>query len=352
ARPTVEVAHEALIRTWPRLRSWIDANRDKLRARAAILQAKAEWEQHGRREDLLLPPGFQLERARALLAEPGDLTVDDIQEFITSSSASEEAERKQREDLVRQRQEEQEKQRERELKQARELADAQQKIIKAQRKATRRLLIGLGASILLAIFGLGQAYFVGVEKSRAEAKSQIARLQSQLAQLNNIKAAYTKQPEALAIEANKVVSKISAENERIWSESLSKAYREKIVANIVEGLNSFPYRTLDSKLRVALYAIAAIPEENAALNESLRRIIAENGAPDIDQLGALTGRDQLISIGVRRIARIELNQDMQSNEMDECSLLRRMEIPVFQILEWDDSSTSLVCPFPFLAPRR
>jgi len=42
ARPTVEVAHEALIRTWPRLRGWIDANREKLRARAAILQAKAE----------------------------------------------------------------------------------------------------------------------------------------------------------------------------------------------------------------------------------------------------------------------------------------------------------------------
>jgi energy-coupling factor transporter ATP-binding protein EcfA2 len=48
ARPTVEVAHEALIRTWPRLRGWIDANREKLRARAAVLQAKGEWEQHER----------------------------------------------------------------------------------------------------------------------------------------------------------------------------------------------------------------------------------------------------------------------------------------------------------------
>src|SRR5262249_12367256 len=34
ARPTVEVAHEALIRTWPRLREWINGNREKLRARA------------------------------------------------------------------------------------------------------------------------------------------------------------------------------------------------------------------------------------------------------------------------------------------------------------------------------
>jgi WD40 repeat protein len=100
ARPTVEVAHEALIRTWPRLRGWIDANREKLRARAAVLQAKAEWEQQRRREDLLLPAGFQLERARALLAEPGDLTIDDIQEFIAISSAREESERKEREEAL------------------------------------------------------------------------------------------------------------------------------------------------------------------------------------------------------------------------------------------------------------
>jgi WD40 repeat protein len=100
ARPTVEVAHEALIRTWPRLRGWIDANREKLRARAAVLQAKAEWEQQRRREDLLLPAGFQLERARALLAEPGDLTIDDIQEFIALSSAREESERKEREEAL------------------------------------------------------------------------------------------------------------------------------------------------------------------------------------------------------------------------------------------------------------
>jgi len=86
-RPTVEVTHEALIRTWPRLRVWIDSNWEKLRARAAILQAKADWEQQARRKDLLLPSGFQLERGRALLEDPGDLAIDDIREFIALSSA-------------------------------------------------------------------------------------------------------------------------------------------------------------------------------------------------------------------------------------------------------------------------
>jgi WD40 repeat protein len=103
SRPTVEVAHEALIRTWPRLREWIDSNREKLRARAALLQAKVDWEQNHRRDDMLLPTGLQLERARNLLADPGDISTDEIKEFISLSSAREETERKQREAADRQR---------------------------------------------------------------------------------------------------------------------------------------------------------------------------------------------------------------------------------------------------------
>ena len=97
ARPTVEVAHEVLIRAWPRLRVWIDANREKLRARAAVLQAKNNWQQNGKPDDLLLPAGFQLERARALLVDPGDISTDDITEFISLSSARDETERRERE---------------------------------------------------------------------------------------------------------------------------------------------------------------------------------------------------------------------------------------------------------------
>jgi TPR repeat protein/energy-coupling factor transporter ATP-binding protein EcfA2 len=103
ARPTVEVAHEALIRTWPRLRGWIDANREKLRARAAVLQSKADWEQSAKRDDMLLPSGLQLERARTLLADPGDITTDDIKEFVSLSSAREEAAQKQASNAQRKR---------------------------------------------------------------------------------------------------------------------------------------------------------------------------------------------------------------------------------------------------------
>jgi TPR repeat protein len=100
-RPTVEVAHEALIRTWPRLREWIDASRERLRAREAVLQAKSDWQKNGERADMLLPPGLPLERARSLLADPGDITTDDLEEFISLSSAREEAVKRQAADVHR-----------------------------------------------------------------------------------------------------------------------------------------------------------------------------------------------------------------------------------------------------------
>src|SRR5262249_3746405 len=171
------VAHEALIRTWPRLRQWVDSNREKLRSRAAILQAKAEWEQHGRREDLLLPAGFHLDRARALLAEPGDLTVDDIQEFITLSSVREENERKQKEAeqarmpvMTAARLWQQSGRKPSylpfgaALKEAEKYADAAPEVremVAAGRSHTRRLRILVGAAIvvLLSIIPLGSSIF-------------------------------------------------------------------------------------------------------------------------------------------------------------------------------------------------
>ena len=144
ARPTVEVAHEALIRTWPRLRQWIDSNREKLRSRTAILQAKADWEQNGKRDDMLLPAGLQLERARSLLADPGDIGTDDIKEFILLSSAREQAERKEREEAL-----ERDKAQVAEIKAAQaRTADAQARIASSQR-ITRWAFAAVAAVILI-----------------------------------------------------------------------------------------------------------------------------------------------------------------------------------------------------------
>jgi WD40 repeat protein/DNA-binding SARP family transcriptional activator len=59
--PTVEVAHEALLAAWDRLRGWIDEARDDIRVRNTLASAAADWEAAGRDESFLLR-GARLER--------------------------------------------------------------------------------------------------------------------------------------------------------------------------------------------------------------------------------------------------------------------------------------------------
>jgi hypothetical protein len=94
SRATVEIAHEALIRRWPTLRAWVDANGEALRARAAILRAKAEWEENDRVDKFLLDPGIQLERGRSLLHSPRDVPVDDIRDYVELAREATAAEQK------------------------------------------------------------------------------------------------------------------------------------------------------------------------------------------------------------------------------------------------------------------
>src|SRR4029453_14376561 len=50
---TVQIAHEALLHSWPRLHAWIEDYRDDLRTRQRISHAAAEWQEEQRDPDLL-----------------------------------------------------------------------------------------------------------------------------------------------------------------------------------------------------------------------------------------------------------------------------------------------------------
>jgi tetratricopeptide (TPR) repeat protein len=152
-RATVEVAHEALIRTWPRLREWVDANREMLRARAAVLQAQADWERNGRRDDLLLPAGFQLERARELLENPGDITIDDIQDYISSSLAREKARL--------------DEEKEKELEDAFEAAAVERAAREAAELSRRKLQHYLLAASILGLLAAGNLVYAVYSRSAA-----------------------------------------------------------------------------------------------------------------------------------------------------------------------------------------
>ncbi len=82
---TVAIAHEALLRAWPRARAWLEDNRDDLRRQARLSESAARWEASGRRRDLLLPPGQLLEEARDLNARRSDLIDAGARGFLTLS---------------------------------------------------------------------------------------------------------------------------------------------------------------------------------------------------------------------------------------------------------------------------
>ena len=58
---SVEVAHEALIRNWPRLRAWLDENRADLRLHRRLMESAREWQRLGRDDGALYRAGVLAE---------------------------------------------------------------------------------------------------------------------------------------------------------------------------------------------------------------------------------------------------------------------------------------------------
>jgi eukaryotic-like serine/threonine-protein kinase len=63
-QPIVKVAHEALLRQWPRADHWIKENRRLLQARARLQHAAERWNSEGYPDDHLLNPGRPLGEAQ------------------------------------------------------------------------------------------------------------------------------------------------------------------------------------------------------------------------------------------------------------------------------------------------
>lgn len=74
-KPVVGIAHEALLRHWPRVHEWLEANRDMLRAHGRLAASADRWEQEGRRPDLLLASGRPLDEALAVIEAGVELGV-------------------------------------------------------------------------------------------------------------------------------------------------------------------------------------------------------------------------------------------------------------------------------------
>ncbi|TWP49494.1 hypothetical protein FKR81_23395 [Lentzea tibetensis] len=83
---TVEISHEAVIRSWPRLRDWISEDREGLRVHRKLTAAAADWEAHDRDPGALyrgVPLSLATERAARTDLNPQE------QAFLDASTAAE-----------------------------------------------------------------------------------------------------------------------------------------------------------------------------------------------------------------------------------------------------------------------
>lgn len=87
---TVEVAHEALIRQWQRMRDWLDESREAVRLQRRLLAAAEEW-QRSDKDPSFLARGLQLEQFE-LQAVSGGVALNVLEaEYLKASTAARDA---------------------------------------------------------------------------------------------------------------------------------------------------------------------------------------------------------------------------------------------------------------------
>ena len=160
--PTIEVAHEALLSEWPRLRGWLDQSRDDIRMQRRLAAAAAEWEQSNRDEGFLLH-GSRLDMFSGWRAN-SDMALTSIETtFLNFSLVAQQ-----------QRQAAEEARQKRELETAQKLAQEQSDRAAEQARSASRLrwlAAGLAVILLLAI---GAAWLAAIRGQEAQANANLA----------------------------------------------------------------------------------------------------------------------------------------------------------------------------------
>jgi WD40 repeat protein/serine/threonine protein kinase/DNA-binding XRE family transcriptional regulator len=169
-RPTVEVAHEALLREWGRLRVWLEASRADVRMQRLLATAAVEWDASGREPSYLLG-GARLTQFAGWAEQTGIALTQDERAYLDASVA----EHVQREAAEWERQQ-------RELEAARQLAATEQRRADEQSQAAarlrRRALFLAGALMLALIAAVAAGVFAQNARSNLT-RSEQQRLAAQ-----------------------------------------------------------------------------------------------------------------------------------------------------------------------------
>ena len=84
-RPTVRLAHDAVLASWPRASEAAQASREFYRVRAEVEDALRRWQEHGRPKDRLIQSGVPLAEAEKLVRDFGAELPVELTSFVTAS---------------------------------------------------------------------------------------------------------------------------------------------------------------------------------------------------------------------------------------------------------------------------
>lgn len=160
--PTVEIAHEALIREWARLRDWSAESRDELRIQRRLSAATSDW-QSAERDPSFLAAGARLAQFEALLAGHLALTAGE-REYVIASSA-EHTRREAQVEVARQR----------ELILAQQAAHSQRRAANRLRYLVGTLAIFLVVAALLSLAATKNASAAAAAEDQAQHAAATAR---------------------------------------------------------------------------------------------------------------------------------------------------------------------------------
>lgn len=270
----VEVAHEALVRNWPTLVSWLDDERAALRQRQRLTTAAEQWVRLGRDPGAVWR-GLMLDEA-ARYEDLSDLEA----EFVQAGRAAEEAaqaEKRRAEEKAH------------EAEMARQIAEVEKRRAEEQARSARRnrrLFQVAGAAFLIALALGGLAVYFGSQARRSADQAEAANTQSAL----NLQAARTQEAAARIAEAGAVDAAATAEAakaqavnaaatadaNRLRAEAAQREARARLLT--AQGLALFEDQPLLG-LRLTLEGLALIPAGEAGLRASfadaVRQLLAQ-----------------------------------------------------------------------------
>ncbi|MBE2198745.1 MAG: protein kinase [Anaerolinea sp.] len=175
-RPTVELAHEALLREWERLRFWLEESRDDLYQHRRLQNLTQEWLEEDRDAGLLLTR-TRLDQLAAWSAHTNLSLTHDERAYLEASLAARQ-DRRLAEEMRHQR----------ELEAAQQLADAEHRRAEIQAEAANRLrrravylTAALVVAAILAVAALAASRQSALNETLAQNNASIASTQEALA---------------------------------------------------------------------------------------------------------------------------------------------------------------------------